>query len=214
MLTATRYLILTFLLCFSLSACSVDMWAASSTAMTTPIPLNQSLLPSHTTTITPIHASTQITAEEFYNLALTHLPGPPNGAMLVRLDSGLLTPLNSEGQSASWTADFWSPDSHRLYTLTLINGIILTQSTPASLPEALVTPESLNLELASFLQTAAAAGGQLYLTRGYSLTAGLSPEGQANRRPAWTVIYLEPDQPVPAFTVVMDARSGQILRSN
>lgn len=201
MFTAPYYLFLICLLCFSLSACRPDIGAVS---MATPSPRSQ---PSPTAsqpgpaTSTPVKSLTRLTAAEF----LAYLPEQPADAILLHLDSGLLTQLDAAGKSASWTADFWWPAARQRYTFTLVNGIILTQARPASPPEALLTPESINLELTSFLQTAAAAGGKAYLDKGYGMIAGLRPDRQTPSRPIWTIIYLEPGHPNAVFTHSMDA---------
>jgi hypothetical protein len=69
----------------------------------------------------------------------------------------------------------------------------------------------LNWKLKSLLDKATTAGGAAYLKRGYRTIAGLQPDGQNSSPPTWTIIYLPPDNPVPAFSVILDARNGQVL---
>lgn len=208
MLPIIRLFLLTYVIYISLSAC-----ALATGAEVTSSPLNLTSPPPQTVALKPIQSSTRITAQEFYHVALTHLDSQPTDAMLLRLESGLLTRLDMQGKSASWAADFWSPASRQRVTLTLINGAILTQARQNSPPKALLAVDGLMWELTSFLETAATAGGKAYLAKGYRVNASLTPQGQDTLSPIWTVIYLEPGRPVPAFTVVMDAQNGKVLRS-
>ncbi len=155
-----------------------------------------------------------LTAQEFYDLALAEAQAWQADAVLSRLDSGVLKLLDAEGKGEAWTAQFWSPSTKGLFTVALNEGVIT--GTPATNPDPGVTPDmdAVNLDLKSFLEKAAAAGGNDYLAKGYGVTAGLRPDVLDASIPAWTIIYLEPGQPIPAFTVIMDARSGAVLRAS
>jgi hypothetical protein len=158
-----------------------------------------------------VASTTGLTAPEFYNLALAEAQTWQSDANLVRMDSGALTLLNLEGKSAHWTAEFWSTSSQKRFTLTLINKAIITQTTPASPPDSLLAINSLDLKLTHFLAKAAAAGGKAYLDQGYGMVAGLQPDGLSPARPVWTIIYLKADKLQAAFTVTIDAHTGQVL---
>lgn len=209
--TATYHLFLTCLLCFSLSACRPDIRAVRTPPLSRNQPSPTASQPDHSppppATSAPVTSSTRITAAEF----LAHLPEQPADASLLHLDSGLLTPLDAAGKSASWTADFWSPSSGQRYTFTLINGIILTQSVSASPPEALLTVDSFDLTLANLLGKATEAGGAVYLKQGYWIAAQLQPNSQHPSVPIWTITYLKPEQPLLAFSVSLDARNGKLM---
>ncbi len=210
MLQVTYLFCLAFIIGFCFSGCSLNTWAAN--ASTPPGPGSPALPPpTHTAALTPLKAPTGLTAKEFYNLALAHLPQQSGDAVLIRLDSGLLWLLDPAGTSTGWTADFWSPSTGQRFTLTLLNGVIITQARPDSTPDSTVAVDSLNLDLAGFLEKAAAAGGHVYRRQGYRTTAGLWVEKRDPAIPTWTITYLSPDQPLPAFSVILDARSGQVL---
>jgi hypothetical protein len=156
---------------------------------------------------------TALTAQEFYDLALDESLKWQSDAVLSRMDSGALQPLDSEGRGEGWSAQFYSPSAKEMNLVSLINGEIKAISNPYPGPPDIVPDmESVNLDVKGLYDTVATAAGSEY-AEGYDIIAGLRPDVLDNSVPAWTFIYLEVGKPEPVFTVIVDARSGQVLRA-
>ena len=154
-----------------------------------------------------------LTAQEFYDLALAKALEQHPDAVLSRLDSGVPSPLDGEGRGAGWSAQFYSASAKEMVLASLINGeiVVVSNAYPAA-PEITPDMDAVNLDVKGFYAGVAAAAGTEY-AEGYDLIAGLRPDVLDPGVPAWTFIYLQAGQPVPVYTVILDARSGQVLRA-
>ena len=61
-------------------------------------------------------------------------------------------------------------------------------------------------------ETPAAAGGQKYIDQGHYVMAGLTPYPLDNSIPTWHINYHTQNN-TAAFTVIIDARSGEVMQS-
>jgi hypothetical protein len=153
-----------------------------------------------------------LTTQEFYDLALAIALEWQRDAVLSRMDSGALNPLDSEGKGEGWSAQFYSPSAKEINHVSLINGEIKAVSNPSPTADIVPDIDAVNLDVKSFYDAVAAAAGSEY-AEGYDIIAGLRPDVLDNSIPAWTFIYQPIGKPEPSFAVIIDARSGKVLRA-
>ncbi|MDX1522089.1 MAG: hypothetical protein R3264_10715, partial [Anaerolineae bacterium] len=60
---------------------------------------------------------------------------------------------------------------------------------------------------------AAAAGGEAVMEEGYEPYAGLTPYPLDETIPTWYINYSDPDTAEVVFTVIIDARSGEVIQA-
>lgn len=156
-----------------------------------------------------------LTAQEAYDLALAEAQTWQADATLVSLGTTQLGPLDAEGKSESWSLGFYSPSAKEMLTLSFINGSL---NTPPSVqmpidPGAIPAMDSVILEMKSIYDTAATAAGRKYTGEAYYVMAGLTPYPLDKSIPTWYMNYHDAQQNTVSFTVIIDARSGEVIQS-
>ncbi|MBN1219287.1 MAG: hypothetical protein JXM69_10195 [Anaerolineae bacterium] len=174
-----------------------------------PIPLN-----------TPIPEPTEesfgaLTAREAFDLALTEALAWQSDASLVSMGTTQLGPLDSEGTSESWSLGFYSPSAGEMLTLSFINGALNTPPVVQLPVDPGVIPAlaSVILELKDLYDTAVAAAGSQYTGEAYYLMAGLTRYPLDDTVPTWYMNFHNVQNNTVAFTVIIDARSGEVIQA-
>jgi hypothetical protein len=156
-----------------------------------------------------------LTAQEAYDLALAEAQTWQADATLVSLGTTQLGPLDAEGKSESWSLGFYSPSAREMLTLSFINGSL---NTPPAVqlptdPGAIPAMDSVILEMKSIYDTAAAEAGSKYTGEAYYVIAGLTPYPLDESIPTWYIHYHDAQNNTVSFTVIIDARSGEVIQS-
>lgn len=158
-------------------------------------------------------AMTALTAQEFYDLALAAALEWQPDAVLSRMDSGVMYPLDSEGRGEGWTAQFYSPMAKEMNVVSLVNGEIkaVASQYPAA-PDLVPDMDSVNLGVRSLYDAVTAAAGSEY-DENTEIIVTLMSDVLDESIPVWSFIYQKVGVPDPPFAVIIDARSGQVLRA-
>jgi hypothetical protein len=169
----------------------------------------------------PVEESTEeavlgaLTGQEAYDLALAEALAWQADAALTSMGTTTLGPLDAEGKSESWTFTFWSPSAGEMLTLPFINGVLNTPPAvqmPAD-PGTIPAMDAVILEMKSIYDTAATAAGSQYLSEEYYVIAGLTPYPLDESIPTWYIHYHDAQNNTVSFTVIIDARSGEVIQS-
>jgi hypothetical protein len=176
----------------------------------TPTPEPTPTLPV-TPTAEPIAA---LTAAEAYDLTLAEARTWQPDAVLTEMQTSSLGPLDSEGYSQSWAASYWSPSAKEVNSMIVIEGAL--NASPVAMPvaqKAVPDIEAVIMDTQSLYNTAAATGGADYLEAGYSVSAGLTRYPLDESMPTWYMHFHDPADSTLAFTVIIDARSGEVIQA-
>ncbi|MCB0224626.1 MAG: protein kinase, partial [Anaerolineae bacterium] len=178
--------------------------------------------PSPTDTPTPVPSATpteavavDLTAQEAYDLAIAEAQAWQPDVVLSEIQTTFLDLLDEEGTSESWSFSFYSPSAGELQTFLLQNGVIRPTS-PVPLPQApnlVPFDDAVILDTKQIYDTAAAAGGAAIMGEGYEPSAALTQYPLDETVPTWYVNYMDPDTAQVAFTVIIDARSGDVMQA-
>jgi hypothetical protein len=177
--------------------------------------------PTPAPTATPAPTPTQLTAttaaltaQEAYELFLAEAQTWQSDAALTELTTSLLGALEADGASTGWTAKFWSPSVKAINTMLMLNGE--PQGTPLEVPDEQTTianVEALVLDTKTIYETAANAGGNAYLSEGKTVMAGLIAYPLDSTLPTWYIHYQDPTTYQVAFTVIINARNGEVMET-
>jgi hypothetical protein len=161
-----------------------------------------------------VGTSAALTGQEAYDLFLAEAQAWQRDAALSELTTSLLGALEADGTSTGWTAKFWSPSAKAVNSMLILNGE--PQGTPLDIPDEQTTManiESLILDTKTIYETAANAGGSAYLAEGKTVMAGLVPYPLDSTLPTWYVHYQDPTTFEVAFSVIINARSGEVMET-
>lgn len=156
-----------------------------------------------------------LTAQEAYDLAIAEAQAWQSDVVLNEIQTTILDLLDEEGTSESWSFSFYSPSTGELQTFLLQNGVIRPTS-PVPLPQApnlVPFDDAVILDTKQIYDTAAAAGGAAIMAEGYEPSAALTQYPLDETVPTWYVNYMDPDTAQVAFTVIIDARSGNVIQT-
>ncbi|MCB0173063.1 MAG: hypothetical protein KDJ97_21230, partial [Anaerolineae bacterium] len=187
--------------------------APTPTATPTPPPTDTPA-PAPSATPTEVVAAA-LTAQEAYDLAIAEAQAWQSDVVLSEIQTTILDLLNEEGTSESWSFSFYSPSAGELQTFLLQNGVIRPTS-PVPLPQApnlVPFDDAVILDTKQIYDTAAAAGGAAIMAEGYEPAAALTQYPLDETVPTWYVNYMDPDTAQVAFTVIIDARSGDVMQA-
>jgi hypothetical protein len=156
-----------------------------------------------------------LSAQEVYDLALAEALAWNEDAVVTSVGTNLMGPLQANGTAESWTLTFYSPSAKELLTVPFINGTLNTPPAVAlpSDPGTIPAMDQVILELGDLYQTAAAAGGDKFTGDDYYLMAGLTPYPLDETLPTWYMNYHEANSNTVVFTVIIDARSGEVIQA-
>jgi serine/threonine protein kinase len=188
----------------------------------TPLPTATATLPpppaTPTTapTATPVEvAVTELTAQEAYELALVEALAWQGDAVLSELQTTALDLLDAEGKSGSWTISFYSPTAGQMNSFLFTNGVIQSAQ-PVPLPQApnlVPLDETVSFDTKAVYETAAVAGGSALMAEGYQPSAALTQYPVDPSVATWYVNYMNPETFEVVFTVIINARSGEVLQT-
>ena len=180
------------------------------------------LAPTPTPTPTPTPAPTatptevvavDLAAQQAYELALAEaLEWQPDAVLseMKTTDSDL---LDAEGTSSSWYLTFWSPSAGEMLPVSLINGAMRsTQAVPMSPPRLMPFDDSVILDSKIIYDTAYAAGGDQLIAEGYQPSVTLGKYSPDDSLVVWYVHYQDPNDSRVRFTIIIDARTGDVLK--
>ncbi len=181
------------------------------TIVSTPTPTTVSVpTPEPTETI-----PAALSAQEIYDLALIEALAWNEDAVVTSLSTTMLGPLQADGTAKSWSLTFYSPSAKELLTVPFINGAITTPPSVALPADPGVVPamDDVILDLSDLYQTAADAGGAEFAGDGYYLMAGLTRYPLDENVPTWYMNYHDANSNTALFTVIIDARSGEVIQA-
>jgi hypothetical protein len=179
-------------------------------------------VPTPEPTVTPAPTPTQVTAksataQEVYDLALAEASAWQPDAVLTELSTiFLFGPFDAEGKAENWQIVFYSPSANELNTMQFKDGTVTSAGTvPLAAGEArpIAEIDSVILETKSIYDTAAAAGGSQYVAAEYIPWASLTSYPLDITTPTWYIHYVNPESNSPAFTAIIDARSGEVIQA-
>ncbi len=156
-----------------------------------------------------------LSAQEIYDLALAEALAWNEDAIVTSVSTTIIGPLQADGTAESWLLTFYSPSAKEMLTVPFING---TLSTPPSValpsdPGAIPAMDDVILELGSLYQTAASASGNKFTGDDYYLMAGLTTYPLDETVPTWYMNYHDAGDNTVVFTVIIDARSGEVIQA-
>jgi hypothetical protein len=155
-----------------------------------------------------------LTAQEAYDLTLAKAQGWQSDAVLTEMQTSLLGPLDAAGYSESWSAFYWSPTAKELNSMIIVNGALNASTVPLPLAQrAIPAVDRVMMDTKSLYETAASAGGAGYINEGYYVSAGLTPYPLDEEIPTWYIHFLDSADNTVAFTVIIDARSGEVIQA-
>jgi len=156
-----------------------------------------------------------LSAQEIYDLALAEALAWNEDAAVTSLSTTLMGPLQADGTAESWSLTFYSPAAKELLTIPFINRSLTTSPSVALPADPGVIPamDEVILELADLYQTAADAGGTEFTGDGYYLMAGLTRYPLDETVPTWYMNYHDAGNNTVVFTVIIDARSGEVIQA-
>lgn len=163
----------------------------------------------------PDGSTTALTAGEFYDLALAAALQWQPDAVLIRISGGGESfPLDDAGRGEVWTAEFYSPAVKETNDILAAGGNISTdvESHSGAAPRPVPDMQTVNLDLGSLYDTVLAAAGTEF-DENTEIAAVLRRDVLDESVPVWTIRIVKVGAPEPPFTAILDARSGEILRS-
>jgi len=190
--------------------------ALAPTATPTVIPASPTPIPATATTAataTPT-AIPALSAQAAYDLALADALKWQADASVNNIGTTILGPLTVDGTSASWDINFWSPTTKSMYKVSFINGNVFTSTIPLDNdPGTLPMNAEVILDTKRIYDIAQNAGGSQYMAQGNVPMAGLVPFPLDVTRPAWYINYQDSQTFKVVFTVIIDARSGEVINT-
>ncbi|MCB0207841.1 MAG: protein kinase [Anaerolineae bacterium] len=167
-------------------------------------------------TATPTEAvAVALNAQDAYDLAIEQAQAWQPDVVLSEIQTTFIDLLDEEGTSESWSFSFYSPSTGELQTFLLQNGAI-QPTTPVPLPQQpnlVAFDDSVILDTKRIFDIAAAAGGAGIMAEGYEPSAALTQYPLDETIPTWYVNYMNPDTAEVVFTVIIEARSGDVMQA-
>jgi hypothetical protein len=162
-----------------------------------------------------IALSAALGAQEIYDLALAEALTWHEDAVVTSLSTTIMGPLQADGAAESWSLTFYSPSAKEMLTVPFINGALTTPPAVAlpTDPGAIPAMDNVILDLSGLYQTAADAGGDKFTGDGYYLMAGLTRYPLDENMPTWYMNYHDATNNTVVFTVIIDARSGEVIQA-
>jgi serine/threonine-protein kinase len=183
-----------------------DEIALAPTAAPTP-------LPASTATAVPTQpVPVALTGQAAFDLAQTEALAWQADAQLVSMQSTALGPVDGQGQSESWTVQFYSLSAGQLNSMLFINGTL--NAMPVDVPEfdaPLPAANSVIFDTQRIFEAAAAAGGQDHLDKGANVTLALTPNPLDETQPTWYVTFSSTAQS-NGFIAIVNALSGEVIQ--
>jgi serine/threonine protein kinase len=173
-------------------------------------------VPTAAPTATPtVAVVADLTAQEAYDAALTAARQWQADAVISEMGTTTLGLLDEEGKSAGWSVSFWSPSAGQMNSFLFLNGTLQpSQPVPLPQPPNLVSfDDSVILDAKQIYDTAAAAGGSQVIAEGYQPSAGLTQYPLDASVATWYVNYMDPNNFNVVYTVIIDARTGNVLQT-
>jgi polar amino acid transport system substrate-binding protein len=157
--------------------------------------------------------SDALTGEQAYQTALAEAQLWQPDAALLELQTSAIGPLQTDGTSTGWAIKFISPAANEINTMMFMQGqLSATPLANTSFVKPLPGVDNATFDTAAIYKTAAAAGGQAYLDKGYTASASLTSYPLDETIPTWYVNYQDQSFSV-GFTVIIDARSGEVMQA-
>ncbi|MEW5960989.1 MAG: serine/threonine-protein kinase [Chloroflexota bacterium] len=192
-----------------------DIAQLIATATPTPAPAaTPTPVPSPSPTPTEA-APAAMTAQQALEIAQAEALQWQADAVLSEMQTTALDLLDADGNSTSWSASFYSPSAGAMNTFMFINGV-LQPATPVTLPNPpnlVPFDDSVILDTRRIYETAAAAGGSNIMAEGYEPSAALTQYPLDETRPTWYINYMDPANYNVVFTVIIDARTGEVIQA-
>jgi hypothetical protein len=155
-----------------------------------------------------------LTAQEAYEMGLKEALAWQPDAVLIEMGVGLLGPMDAEGRSTNWTLSFWAPGANELNTMMFFNGALNGTPLPnTGSPKPIPAMEDVILDTKQLYDIAAGAGGSEYITQGSNLMPGLTVYPLDETVPTWYFNYFDPNDNTVVYTVIIDARSGEVIQT-
>ncbi len=184
-----------------------DQIAIAPTATPTAVPATATPAP------TPTKVLTALTAKEAYNTAIVEAKKWQADAVLSELATTIMGPLTADGTSENWAIKFWSPSAKQMNSMLIMQGIVTESPISLDQPPGLVPfGDEVILDTKKIYDTAQAAGGNQYTKENVAM-AGLVPYPLDNTVPTWYINYQNTKDYTVNFTVIIDARTGQVMQT-
>lgn len=155
-----------------------------------------------------------LVGQEAYNAALEEALAWQSDAVLIEMQTSILGPLDADGTSDNWAVKFWSASSQEINPLNFFNGRI--QTSPIAIPNEQRVINDLDaviFDTKAIYDQALASGGQAYVDAAYMAMASLTPYPLDFSVPTWYVNYTHPENFTVGHTVIIDARSGEVIQA-
>lgn len=155
-----------------------------------------------------------LTAQEAYEMGLKEAQAWQPDAVLIEMGVGLLGPMDAEGRSTNWTLSFWAPGANELNSMMFFNGTLNGTPLPnTGFPKPVPAIDQVIMDTKRLYDIAAGAGGSAYTAQGSNLMPGLTVYPLDETVPTWYFNYFNPNDNTVQYTVIIDARSGEVIQT-
>lgn len=154
-----------------------------------------------------------MTAQEAYDLFLAEAQEWQPDAALVTMQASAMGPVDAEGKSESWSAQFISFEANELNTMIFLNGALNASPLPNTTQvKPLPAMDSVILDTKRIYDIAAAAGGQAHVDKGANVSLSLTEYPLDETVPTWYVTYSSTAES-NGLTVIVDARNDEVIQA-
>jgi len=160
-------------------------------------------------------AAVAMTAQEAFDITQAEALQWQPDAVVSEMQTSALDLLDADGTSTSWVVSFYSPSTGEMNSFSFVEGV-LQPSIPVPLstqPNLVPSVESVILDTKRIYDIADGAGGSELIAGGYQPSAGLVQYPLDESQSAWYVNYMDPTNYNVAFTVIIDAQSGEVIQA-